>query len=53
VVFLENLTSSLFLEEAAEIETYETAIRLLLARALDAEESMRLITELPPEARTE
>ncbi|MEO6086128.1 MAG: helix-turn-helix transcriptional regulator [Umezawaea sp.] len=50
VVFLENLTSSLFLEEPQEIETYEQAIRLLLARALSAEESVRLITELTWEA---
>ena len=50
VVFLENLTSSLFLEEAKEIETYEKAIRRLLKRALPAEESVRLITELTPEA---
>jgi transcriptional regulator with XRE-family HTH domain len=49
VVFLENLTSSLFLEEAKEIETYEKAIRSLLNRALPAEESVRLITELTPE----
>ncbi len=46
VVFLENLTSSLFLEEPHEIETYETAVRSLVTRALGAEESVRLITEL-------
>ncbi|MET9625902.1 helix-turn-helix transcriptional regulator [Lentzea sp. NPDC006480] len=46
VVYLENLTSSLFLEEPDEIETYETAIRHLARRALPAEESVRKITEL-------
>ena len=46
VVFLENLTSSLFLEEREEIEAYEAAIRTLAARALTAEESVRLITRL-------
>ncbi|MET8757474.1 helix-turn-helix transcriptional regulator [Lentzea sp. NPDC004782] len=46
VVYLENLTSSLFLEEPEEIEIYETAIRHLVRRALPAEESVRMITEL-------
>jgi transcriptional regulator with XRE-family HTH domain len=46
VVFLENLTSSLFLEEPDEIETYETAIRSLAAAALPATESVLLITRL-------
>ncbi|MFD0202225.1 MULTISPECIES: helix-turn-helix domain-containing protein [Saccharothrix] len=46
VVFLENLTSSLFLEEKDEIEAYEQAIRTLADRALTAEESARLITRL-------
>lgn len=46
VVFLENLTSSLFLEEPEEIDAYETAIRHLVRRALSAQESVRRITEL-------
>ncbi|WP_434439388.1 helix-turn-helix domain-containing protein [Lentzea sp. E54] len=41
VVYLENLTSSLFLEEPHEIESYETAIRLLVRRALPAEDQWR------------
>jgi transcriptional regulator with XRE-family HTH domain len=46
VIYLENLTSSLFLEEPEEIEAYERAIRLLVRRALPAEESVEVITEL-------
>jgi hypothetical protein len=46
VVFLGNLTSSLFLEEPEEIEAYERAIRLLVRRALSAGESLQVITEL-------
>ncbi|MBP2334625.1 transcriptional regulator with XRE-family HTH domain [Saccharothrix coeruleofusca] len=45
VVFLENLTSSLFLEEPNEIKTYETAIRALGEHALDPQESIRVIAE--------
>jgi transcriptional regulator with XRE-family HTH domain len=45
VVYLENLTSSLFLEETEEIAAYETAIRLLVQRALPTGESVQLITE--------
>ena len=46
VVYLENLTSSLILEEPEEIEAYEKAIRLLVRRALPAGESLQVITEL-------
>ncbi|GGP73129.1 helix-turn-helix domain-containing protein [Saccharothrix coeruleofusca] len=46
VVFLENLTSSLFLEEPSEIKTYETAIRVLGERALSSQESMLAIAEV-------
>ncbi|SFB20783.1 Transcriptional regulator, contains XRE-family HTH domain [Amycolatopsis marina] len=46
VVFLENLTSSLFLEERHEIARYEYATRELLARALDAAQSVRRIAML-------
>ncbi|WP_231114588.1 helix-turn-helix domain-containing protein [Lentzea aerocolonigenes] len=46
VVYLENLTSSLFLEEPEEIESYEKAIRLLVRRALPEGESAEVITEL-------
>lgn len=54
VVCLDNLTSTLFLEEPYEIEQYEQAIRLLVKRALPAQESVQLINklarELDPEA---
>ena len=46
IVFLENLTSSLILEEPEEIEIYERAVRLLVRRALPAGESLQVITEL-------
>ncbi|GAB2819028.1 helix-turn-helix domain-containing protein [Lentzea nigeriaca] len=46
IVYLENLTSSLILEESEEINAYEKAIRLLVRRALPAEESLQVITEL-------
>lgn len=45
VVFLENLTSSLFLEERDEVERYQYAIRELLAHSLGAVESARHIAE--------
>lgn len=46
VVFLENLTSSLFLEEKHEIERYEHATRELLRHSLDAAQSVRHIAAL-------
>jgi hypothetical protein len=46
VVPLENLTSSLFLEEPEEIEAYEKAIRILVRRALSERESVEVITKL-------
>lgn len=46
VVYLENLTSSLFLEESDEIEAYERAIRLLARRTLSKEVSVEVITKL-------
>lgn len=46
VVFLENLTSSLFLEDPHEIQRYEFATRELLRDALDAAESAKHIAAL-------
>ncbi|CAM02937.1 helix-turn-helix protein [Saccharopolyspora erythraea NRRL 2338] len=46
VVFLENLGSSLFLEERHEIEMYGSLLRGLLAVALDEPESVKFIAEL-------
>lgn len=51
VVFLENLTSSLFLEERQEIETYQKAVRTLSSRCLDERESRELIAALAAENR--
>ncbi|TWP53436.1 helix-turn-helix domain-containing protein [Lentzea tibetensis] len=45
-VYLENLTSVLILEEDHEITRYEQAIRLLVRRALPAQESILLINKL-------
>jgi hypothetical protein len=45
VVFLANLTSSLFLEDAAEIAQYEQVTRELLNHALDPAESLRYLGE--------
>jgi transcriptional regulator with XRE-family HTH domain len=45
VVFLENLTSSLFLEEWEEIQQYETVTRELLNQALDPAQSAVYLTE--------
>ena len=46
VVFLENLGSSLFLEERHEIELYRRSVRVLLDAALDEAQSLTLIVEL-------
>ena len=46
VVYLENLVSSLFLEDAQEVETYRRALRRLSKRALDERQSVELIAGL-------
>ncbi|GAB2671427.1 helix-turn-helix transcriptional regulator [Saccharopolyspora gloriosae] len=46
VVFLENLTCSLFIEDAVEIATYETAVRELLTQALTQTQSSEVIASL-------
>lgn len=46
VVFLENLTSSLFLEEPLEIARYQSATRELLAQSLDLAQSLECIAAL-------
>lgn len=53
VVFLENLTSSLFLEEPEEIASYQHAVRELLYHALDAAESRETIAALARSLDTE
>src|SRR6202021_3151561 len=45
-VYLENQAGSLYLEEAAEIDRYARMFSHLLAKALDPEESRRLIARL-------
>lgn len=46
VVFLENLTCSLFVEDRSEIATYETAVRSLLTQALTETQSSEVIASL-------
>ena len=46
VTFLENLTSSLFIETADEVEHYRRAIRTLSSCALDEQQSVQLMTEV-------
>jgi transcriptional regulator with XRE-family HTH domain len=43
VVFLENLTSSLFVEEPNDVDVYRQALRNLVSRALDERQSVDLI----------
>jgi transcriptional regulator with XRE-family HTH domain len=46
VVYLENQAGSLYLEEAAEIDRYARMFSHLIAKALDPEESRRLISRI-------
>lgn len=46
VVMLENLTCSLFVEEAGDVAQYKLAAKKLLTRALDTTESTKLIAAL-------
>jgi transcriptional regulator with XRE-family HTH domain len=46
VVFVENLTSSLFLEEPEDIKEHQSAVRLLLRAALDEGQSVEFIASL-------
>ncbi len=46
VVFVENLTSSLFLEESAEIDAYKSAVKRLSDVALSEQQSLELIADL-------
>jgi hypothetical protein len=46
VVYLENQAGSLYLEEAAEIDRYARMFSHLIAKALDPEESRRLIARI-------
>lgn len=52
-VFLENMTSSLFLEEQAEVGTYRQAVRNLLSLALDETQSVEFIASLATRLETE
>ena len=46
VVYLENQTGSLYLEEAPQIERYTLMFNYLIAKALDPDESLTMITHL-------
>jgi hypothetical protein len=46
VVFLENLTSSLFLEEHRDIAVYDRVVVDLLSVAMDEENSVRLVAAM-------
>lgn len=46
VVFLENQTSSLFLEDHIDVNVYDQAIVVLLSVALSEENSVRLVAEM-------
>ncbi len=46
VVYLENQAGSLYLEEEAEIDRYARMFNHLIAKALDPEESRRLIARI-------
>jgi transcriptional regulator with XRE-family HTH domain len=46
VVYLENQAGSLYLEEAAEIDRYARMFSHLIAKALDPDESQRLIARI-------
>jgi uncharacterized protein DUF5753 len=49
VVYLESTTSSLFLEQSVEIESYQHILATLAETALDEEESRKLIATLATE----
>jgi Domain of unknown function (DUF5753) len=49
VVYLESITSSLFLEQPIEIEAYQHILESLAETALDEEESRKLIATLATE----
>jgi transcriptional regulator with XRE-family HTH domain len=53
VVFVETLTSCLFVEDHADIELYELVLRKLLNRALSEEESVSLVANLATRLDTE
>ena len=46
VVYLENQAGSLYLEEEAEIDRYARMFNHLIAKALDPEESRRMIARV-------
>ena len=46
VVYLENQAGSLYLEEEPEIDRYERMFSHLIAKALDPEESRRMIARV-------
>lgn len=53
VVFVENLTSSLFLEERAEVDMYESALARLSETALSEQQSLELIASMTEHAAEE
>lgn len=53
VVYVENLTAGLFVEDRTEVEVYELAGQKLLHRALGEEESVSLVASLANRLDTE
>lgn len=53
VVFVETLTSALFVEDQAEVAMYELALRKLLHRTLSEDESVELVARLAEQLDTE
>jgi hypothetical protein len=49
VVYLESQTGSLYLEQATETERYQRMFNHLIAKALDPDESRRLIARVARE----
>jgi transcriptional regulator with XRE-family HTH domain len=45
-VFIDHMTSGLFVEDYAEVEAYELAVRNLVSRALGPEQSVALVASL-------
>jgi transcriptional regulator with XRE-family HTH domain len=53
VVFLEHLTLSLFVEKACDVDKYEKTVEHLASRALDEQESLRLVASVARELQLE
>ena len=53
MVFIDHLTSGLFIESWTEVETYELVLRKLLDRAFGPGESVSLVASLATRLDTE